>query len=213
MTERIVCVVEGDGERAAVPLLVRRILGHLRRERRMPIDDEFILVAKSGEKIVQPYDHVRQIGIEWYVKRAVAEGPAGVLVIVDAEDRCVSAPSGTPALGPSLLARARAVAGSIPIAVVVANRMFETWFLADARSLRHRNVFAGAVRIPSVAAPESIGGCKGHVSALLGRKYKETSDQVALARVVSLPIRRAIRLRSPSFARLFDAVDRLSRRT
>ncbi|MCU0691475.1 MAG: DUF4276 family protein [Polyangiaceae bacterium] len=208
----IVCVVEGDGERVAVPILVNRILQRLRRHPRLRVDPDFVLCPRNGDCIVAPHNPQCQLGIEVFVGRAVREKPAAVLVIVDAEQRCVDrATNGLPPLGPELLARARAVAGEVPVGVVVANRMFETWFLADYHSLRDRGRFLADSRYPGWRTPEENGGCKGWMRDFLGRKYLETSDQAEFAKIVSLPVRAKLRERSPSFFKLYREVDRLSR--
>jgi hypothetical protein len=214
MTERILCVVEGDGERTAVPVLLNRMLTRLRRHLRVSVDSESTLCARNGDRITAPYDQKRQLGIEFFVARAVREKPAAVLVIVDAEDRCVQREARyDPPLGPELLERARRVAGGIPVGVVVANRMFESWFLADFHSLRARGHFPPTATFPRWRTPEANGGCKGWMTDLLGRKYSETRDQQAFAKHVSLPLRATLRARAPSFHKLYREVDRISRET
>lgn len=211
--QRLICIVEGDGECAALPILVGRMLKHLRRELRVTVDAEYALCAKDGERIVRPYNPARQIGVEWFVARAVREKPAGILVVVDAEERCVKRKEeGKESLGPHLLGRAQRVAGGIPVAVVVANRMFEAWFLADFQSLRARGHLPSSASFPDWKTPEAKGGCKGRLEDALGRRYRETKDQAELASVTSLPLRPAMQRRSPSLWWLFREVDRLSRK-
>ncbi|MCC6528210.1 MAG: DUF4276 family protein [Polyangiaceae bacterium] len=210
--QRIICVVEGDGERSAVPTIIDRMLARLRRGRRIFADPERILCAHNGDRITQPFDAKRQLGIEYYVARAVRERPAAVVVIVDAEERCVARTAARePPLGPELLGRARAVAGDIPVAVVVANRMFEAWFLADFHSFRSRGVLPAGARFQHWRTPEAVGGCKGWLEAALGVKYRETVDQGRLAAAVSLPLRRHMRARAPSFRKLYCEIERISR--
>lgn len=206
----LICVVEGDGEVNAVPVLVGRILKHLKRDHRLPIG-QMILNARGGGRLTAPYDAKELCGVEFYVNRAAKEKPGGILVLIDAEDRCMTRPEGQESLGPELLRRARSVAGAIPVGVVVANRMFETWFLADFHSLRARGHLPPSAALAAWKSPEMLGGCKGRVEALMGRKYKETVDQTKLTRLVSLPLRPGMRRRAPSYFKLFREVDRLSR--
>lgn len=209
---RLVCIVEGDGEVGAVPALVRRILTHLRRERRLDVDAARTICAKCGDRITQPFDRARQIGIEFFVERAAREKPAGILVVVDAEERCVKrSEARLPPLGPALRDRAAQVAGGIPVGVVVANRMFESWFLADFHSLRARGHLPRSARLPRWQAPEELGGCKGILKDLLGRTYSETRDQIRFAEHLSLPLTPRMRSRAPSLWKLFREVDKLSR--
>ena len=208
----LICIVEGEGERKAVPIVVRRILEHLRRERRVAVDPTRIICTKNGDRITEPYDEKRQLGIEFFVQRAVREKPGGILVIVDAEERCRKREeAGDTALGPHLVARATPITGSIPLGVVVANRMFESWFLADFHSLRSRGHMPKEARFPEWKTPERLGGCKGRMKALLGDSYSERSDQPKFAEHISLPLSPAMERRAPSFWKLFREVKKLSR--
>ncbi|MDI3291594.1 DUF4276 family protein [Polyangium sp. 15x6] len=209
--KRIICVVEGDGEQIAVPRLVRRILERLRREKRVSVEAERTICAKCGDRITNPYNRERQIGVEYFVEQASRHRPSGILVVVDAEERCVKRVDGEERLGPHLLGRARQAAGGIPVSVVVANRMFEAWLLADFHSLRSRGHFLPTARLPRWSDPEGIAGCKGWLRDALGRAYSETKDQPRLTELVSLPLRKAMRQRSKSFWKLYCEVDKLSR--
>ena len=208
MNERaLICIVEGKGERTAVPVLVNRILQHLRRHRRLVAHPDRVLCTKNGDRITEPYNPAREIGIEYFVQRAVREKPGGILVVVDAEERCVKRRADQAALGPNLRERAAPFAGDIPLGVVVANRMFEAWYLADLHSLRSRGHLSASARLASWSTPESIGGCKGYMSAFLDGTYSETRDQPRLAEHISLPLKPAMRRRAPSYWKLFREVD------
>lgn len=209
---RLICIVEGDGERVAVPVLVNRMLKHLRRERTIVADPERILCTKNGDCITEPYDPKRQLGIEYFVQRAAREKPSGILVIVDAEDRCVKGmEAGRAGLGKLLHQRAVPFVGDIPLGVVVANRMFESWFLADFHSLRSRGLLPATARFPQWKTPESLGGCKGRIKEILGRSYSETRDQPRFSEHLSLPLNPAMQRRAPSFWKLFREIKKLSR--
>jgi hypothetical protein len=209
---KLICIVEGNGECTAVPAVVNRILRHLRRDRVIAADPDRVICPKNGDCITEPYDPDRKLGIEYFVQRAANERPGGILVVVDAEDRCVERQArGLPGLGPDLLQRAQPFAGGVPVAVVVANRMFESWFLADFHSLRSRGYLPAAARLPSWRTPESLAGCKGRMRDLLGRKYSETRDQPLLALRLSLPLRPAMQRRAPSLFKLFREINKLSR--
>jgi hypothetical protein len=208
----LICIVEGDGEVKAVPILARRILEHLRRDRQFAVDPDRIICTKNGDRITEPHDASRHLGIEFYVQRAAREKPAGILVIVDAEERCQKrAQASLPPLGPHLVARAAPIAGSIPLGVVVANRMFESWFLADFHSLRSRGHLPKEADFPGWAAPEAIGGPKWWMKNLLGDSYSERTLQPKFAEHISLPVRPAMQRRAPSFWKLFRELDKISR--
>lgn len=207
----LICIVEGEGECTAVPTLVNRMLRHLRRERKLAVDPRRVICPHNGDCIVAPHDPGRKLGIEYFVERAVNEKPRGILVVVDAEERCMQREAaGLPALGEELRKRAQPVAGSIPLGVVVANRMFEAWFLADFHSLRARGHVPRTASFPQWREPESIGGCKGHMRDILGKKYSETRHQPELAQHLSLPVKPAMQGRARSLLKLFREVKKLS---
>ena len=70
------------------------------------------------------------------------------------------------------------------IAVVLAHREFEAWFLAATSSLVAQGKLPVGVEAP--AAPEAVADPKAWLSAAMGRRYSETIDQ-------------------PAFTALFDA--------
>jgi hypothetical protein len=190
----IAAIVEGQGEVAAVPVLLARLL------------DEIAPTQHVG--IPRPYRVARGTllapgGIERVVA-AVSEqgGPrTGVLVLLDADDDCPAD------LGPRLVARARAARADRPVSVVLAKREFEAWFLAAAPSLRgRRGLPADLVPPPDAEQPRD---CKGWLSKQRtdGRGYKPTADQAALAAVLDL---HAARTNSPSFDKLWRDVERLA---
>lgn len=211
--QTIFCIVEGDGECKAVPTLVNRILKRLRRERVVKADPSRTICTHDGARITEPYDRERKLGVEFFVERAAREKPAGILVVVDAEERCLARrDAGLPGLGIELKSRAQRIAGNIPLGVVVANRMFEAWVLSDFHSLRARGHLPAGARLEEWEEPESLSGCKGYIRDLLGRKYRETQDQPRLAEHISLPLKPAMRRRAPSFFKLFREVKEISKR-
>ncbi|WP_322769971.1 DUF4276 family protein [Frankia sp. Cr1] len=189
----IAMVVEGQGEVAALPVLVRRMAAEL--------------APGSWVDLPRPYRVNRGTlvgagGLETVVA-AVAEqvGPAGgVLIMIDADDDCPAE------LGPRLLGRARAVCPGLAVSVVLANREFEAWFLAAAPSLSGERGLAQGLECPvDVEKPRH---CKGWLSAHRtdGRSYKPVSDQAALAALVNL---RMARKYSPSFDKFWRDVGHL----
>jgi hypothetical protein len=198
------CVVEGLGERMAVPALVHRWfqLKQTREYRRYTWTLDTV-VTHNCALIKNPHNPARRIGVECYVRTAVAKGAHGVLVILDTDD------DQPIPLGQALHARARATARDVPVGVVVATREYEAWFLADLWSLRRRGIFPMTNRLATLVAPESPRDAKGVVRTLLGRVYEESSDQRALTERLSF--NRGARRRSPSFKRLAEELDRLTR--
>jgi hypothetical protein len=119
-------------------------------------------------------------------------GAGGVLVVLDADDDCPAE------LGPELLGRACKARPDKQVAVVLANREFEAWYLASAPSLAGKHGFPES--FPAPADPESPRDCKGLLTRAraAGHPYKETVDQTALASVFDLEMART---GSPSFAK------------
>jgi len=104
----------------------------------------------------------------------------GILILLDADDDCPRE------IAEQLLARARAARPDRAIAVVAANREYEAWFLAAARSLQGKRGLADDLEPP--ADPESIRDAKGWLAsrATQGFSYKPTVDQPALTHLFDL---------------------------
>ncbi|MCB5285391.1 MAG: DUF4276 family protein [Candidatus Cloacimonetes bacterium] len=203
--KKIVPVVEGFGEERAVPCLIRRWLYHRRFDKYFEVTD-LAVNAKGCGKLKAAYDSQRHIGIEHYIEAAVRIRPDAILVIVDADDECLKRGRDN-GLGPVLLARARAVASHIPLAVVVANREYEAWFLASLTSIRQAQLLPAGNRIPGELEPEAHAGCKRLIADLLSCPYEETTHQLQLTGALSLAA--GVQRRSPSYAKLMRDLDRL----
>jgi hypothetical protein len=108
-----------------------------------------------------------------------------ILLLVDADDDCPAT------LGPSLLRRARQARTNMPIAVVLANREYEAWFLASAASLRSREGLPPDLEAPP--EPEKVRDAKGWLSRQMpqGRPYKETIHQLLFTRLFDLALARS----------------------
>lgn len=192
MIATVACIVEGHGEVKAVPVLVRRIAAMI---------DPALPVQVLPPLRVPRYRLVKEGELERSVELAARKtgGHGAVLVLLDAEDDCPAE------LAPRLLSRAMAVRGDLPIAVVLAKREFEAWFLAAAESLR------GARGLPPDLAPppdaEMVRGAKERLSRLMprGSRYREVLDQPALAAVFDLTVARTAR----SFDKCFREVEKL----
>jgi len=166
-------IVEGDGEVAALPILLRRIGDRfspevptlvsqpirVRRNRFLNREEEFrrhllLAAAKSGED-------------GW------------ILVLLDADDDCPAE------LGSKIRERACLVVPHRPVSVVLANREYEAWFLAAAGSLHGQRGFA--FECPPRFEPERLRNAKGWLGGrMAGRKYRETTDQPAFSAIMDL---------------------------
>ena len=176
-------VVEGFGEVEAAPILVRRLATMVAPHVALEVLRPFRL---PRGKLVKPGEIER--AVDFMARRA---GPGGrILVLVDADDDCPAA------LGPALLARARAARSDRSIAVVLAKREFEAWFLAGAASLRGERTLPTDLEPPP--DPEEVRGAKEWLGSRMAAGYRETIDQPALATALDLVAAR----RSDSFDKL-----------
>jgi len=160
----LACIVEGQGDAASVPLIVRRIAAAQGVHAvRMPV------FRVHRQAIVRPGE------LERAVERAARSlgGRGGILVVLDADDDRACE------LGPSLARRAAVARGDVQTAVVIATREKEAWYLAAIESLRgFRGIPEDAER---PADPEAIRGAKGWLARAMGRSYSEVADQPALS--------------------------------
>jgi hypothetical protein len=170
---RFACIVEGHGEEQALPVLLRRILAEHRPS--LDVDVARPLRVARG-RILKERELER--AVELMARRVVPQG--ALLILFDADDDCPAK------LGPQVLERARKIRADLPVGVVLANREFESWFLAGARSLRGARGLGGDLEPPGAA--EVIRDAKGWLTArrVDGRSYVETLDQAALAARLSL---------------------------
>lgn len=185
-------IVEGQGDEAAVPLLLRRLR------------DE---AQAWGLEVGRPHRRrrtqlVKKDSLQSAVRvAALREDCAGILILFDADDDCPAE------LAPTLEQRAREAAGGIPCAVVMANREYEAWFLASIEALR------GRAGIPPEATshphPEVPRDAKGELERRMprGASYSATVDQAPLT--VHLDLQSAYR-RCRSFRRLVSAFGALA---
>lgn len=158
-------IVEGQGEESAVPVLLRRLVGE----------------AQAWEvQIARPHRRrrtqlVQRDTLQTAVKVArLTPGCAGILIFFDADDDCPKE------LAPTLEGWAREAAGSIPCAIVMANREYEAWFLASIDSLRGVAGIREDAR--AHADPEVPRDAKGELEQRIrpGASYSPTVDQAPL---------------------------------
>lgn len=180
-------IVEGHAETESIPVLLRRIAPELEVARPFRI---------KRSRIAKPEE------IERAILLAVQDrtNPTSILVLVDADDDCPAT------LGPALLSRCQSTT-HLPVAVVLANRELEAWFLGGVESLRgRRGIVADAAWRGD---PEEPRDAKGRLERLMaGRSYVSVDDQPALMRHLDLELARA---RCPSLDKLLRDLARLAR--
>jgi hypothetical protein len=162
MKKLIVPIVEGDGEKQAVPALLRRIL----HEHFEIYDVEVSPGWKvNRNKMVRPGN--LENAIQAITKKRTSLG--AILVLLDADDDC-------PALSaPSILRRVTKTTEK-PAAVVFSKREFEAWFLGGIPDFRE-----------ALSNPEEIRGAKEALRNLMpGKTYRPTDDQTRLVSRIDL---------------------------
>ena len=167
MTVQIGCIVEGHGEVEAVPILIRRVAETLYPELLLVIPHP-IRIPKN--KVVKEDELERAVELAaWNIG-----GKGGIFILLDSDDDCPAQ------LGPELRRRALKARSDLPIAVVLAKREFEAWFLAAAESLRGKRGLKNELEPPD--NPEEIGDAKGWLRQWRedDRRYRETVDQPGL---------------------------------
>lgn len=193
---KIQSIVEGHGDVAALPVLLRRLVAEAGA-----LAEAGVLAVGVGRPIRRPRHWlVREDGVRRAVRLALAQPDCGaVLVLLDGDADCPAE------LGPTVQEWATA-AGDVPCRVVLAHREYEAWFLAAIESLRGRRaVRSDADPHPD---PEKPRGAKEQLEARMrpGAIYLETLDQPAFSALFSLPCAyrrsRSFRKLASSFANL-----------
>lgn len=165
---QVASIVEGDGEVAALPVLLRRLATEwtppssvsvltpvrVRRDRFLNKEEEFqrqllLAAAKSGEH-------------GW------------ILIVLDADDACPKD------LGADVHRRALQVVPHRRLSVVLANREFEAWFIAAAQSLHGMRGFhiAADTQVDAERPRDAKGWIREHMRSGI---YRELVDQPAFA--------------------------------
>jgi hypothetical protein len=190
----ILPIVEGHGESTAVPILIRRIVAHYAPN----------MFAHVGQVIrVKRTELIQAGGLERFVELAARQTTRsdGILILLDADDDCPRE------VAEELAARAKKTRPDRNISVVAANREYEAWFLAAARSLRGKRGLADDLEPPP--NPEAIRDAKGWLAkrTAQGFSYKPTIDQPALTQLFDLEQAYAAR----SFRKIVKEVIALAR--
>ena len=190
---RIQPIVEGHGEVAAVPVLLRRLR-----------DEAGAYGVEVGRPIRQRRSQlVQEASLKTAVRLArLQQGCDAILILFDADDDCPKT------LAPMLDQWARAAASPLPCAVVMATREYEAWYLAAVESLRGKCAIREDAVYPG--DPESRRGAKEALEELMGRgqSYHETTDQPALSAWFDM---QAAYGRCRSFRRMVKAFGDLAR--
>ncbi len=188
----VASIVEGDGEVAALPILLRRL-----SQWRSAADYVSVLtpIRVYKDRFLNRPDEFSR-----HLKLAAAKcGEAGwILILFDADDDCPAQK------GAAVLAQAQAVIPHRRIAVVLANREYEAWFIAAAESLNGCRDFKYRDTDASIDA-EKPRNAKGWMRDRMPAGYGETTDQPAFTARFDLDLAYQ---RSRSFRKLCSEWDK-----
>ena len=188
------CIVEGHGEVAALPPLLRRLVSFLGVDREIEFARPWRVHADKVFK-----GDWSEVGRA--IEGARRSSATGVVLVLDTDCEMPKCPRNRAA---PMLSSLRELAGSLPAALVLAECEFESWFLESAESLRGRRGLPKNLARP--AEPLTIRGAKEWLGDQMPRGYSERLDQPALAGAMDIE---AARRHSRSFRKLCDEVLRL----
>nr|VFK14162.1 MAG: protein of unknown function (DUF4276) [Candidatus Kentron sp. LFY] len=170
----IATIVEGHGEVKALPVLLRRLGPWLSPQCHVEIESP---IRVHRDRFLKYDEEEYKKEFQRYLQLAASKsGDNGwILILLDADNDCPAQ------LGPQILERAKIVIPHRPVSVVLANREFEAWFLAAARSLDGKRDFSYTEE--PISGPENTRNAKGWLGKHMGsgRKYYEVTDQPAFA--------------------------------
>lgn len=195
---RVATIVEGHGEVAAVPILLRRMFAELCN--RHDVDILRPIRERRG-RLVKPDELCRAVQLAINKLRNPPHGdePSLVLVLFDRDP----SPELPCQMAPPLVALLKQQFSHQNTAVVLANVEYETWFVAAAESLTRYLKLQDQEVIPDDPEEKRLG--KSWIkSRFRGPSYSETQDQPAMTAAMEFT---KARERSPSFDKLCRVVE------
>jgi hypothetical protein len=182
--------VEGHGEVDAVPLLLRRILRH----------HQWWNWSVALPKRAGSLGRLRK-RLDDFIRYAHKEKDCkAILILLDLDDGCPAKEAR------DLAEQARKLNPRCPVAIVLAHREYETWFLASLDTI------AGSHNLPSDLTfegnVEDKRGAKEWLTAQMpaGQAYKPAVEQASFTGLIDLDLAQQ---RSRSFRRLCHALEEL----
>jgi hypothetical protein len=192
--QKIVPIVEGDGEVDAAPRLITRILNHY----------NWSSTWYAGKAIRAGNPGYFKKNIDRFLRVAELEADcSGILILFDLEDACPKQEA------EHLAQEIQQLQLIYPTAVVFAHREYEVWFLASLHTM------AGSFGLPQDIVCdrniETIRDVKGWISKQMPKKpqpqiYKPTFHQAEMTKLIDVDA--AIQA-SRSFRRLVHAIEEI----
>ena len=171
---KVASIVEGQGEVAALPVLLRR----LRRWQTPDAHAEIMTPIRVHRDRFLNRDREFQRHLYLAAKKSGNDG--WILILLDADDDCPAE------LAPQILDRAKAQIPHCRISVVLANREYEAWFIAAAQSLHGHRGFVFDPECETLDA-EGPRDAKGWFKlGMTSGAYGEATDQRAFSALFDL---------------------------
>ena len=191
----IVPVVEGDGDAAAFPeLLVRILWGKFNRYD--------VSVAQGKTNVVKANSKDKLVADPGRFLRHAQRKPGcgAILILVDADNECPVS------LAKRLSQLCDEIGTSCPVQIVCTRRSYESWFLASLDTIKGLHGISDTASLSRDA--EDVPNPKDWITDQMpdGRTYKETTHQAPFSRVIDLDLAHR---NSRSFRRLCHAVEQL----
>lgn len=190
-------IVEGQGDVPAVAALLHRIHQKLGVLDRLTVNPPIRVSATGFVNSAAVFDRYVRLA----ANKAAAATNGAVLILLDCDLPNHNCPA---VLGSRLATDARALRSDVPIIVALAQREFESWFLAAAQSLRGRH------GVPPDFAPPfnhaDLRDAKGMLNAMMRDGYDPITHQLPLTRAMDID---ATALGNPSFRRLIERLPAL----
>ncbi len=198
MSATIACVVEGHGDVAAVPVLLRRLAEEEERYDIMFPRPVRCPKTKFIRGVDIEYEELER-AIAFATKKLPSADEGAVLILIDADEACPAD------VGPRILGVAQKIRPDVQFGVVLAKQEFEAWFAASIESLKAQGRFPEDAQ--SHPSPEDLSDAKGYLRTQLGPGgfYSETVDQPSFAALFDLTEAESCR----SFRKLRDDVRNL----
>lgn len=206
--KRIVLFVEGEGDTAAAPVLVRRLLESDGPEGGDLVDPCAFKVGGLGPLTKNGHEK----WLRWLKAALKRPNVSAILLLLDGDVGSVKGVDFCPVHEARSLAAAARQAGAgvlFSVAVVFAMREFESWLLAGIASIAGQALADGRTVASDAGAPggdleENPRNAKAPLGRFLEGGYSATRDQEQLTRIIDLDAIRTHNLRS--FVRLESAI-------
>lgn len=192
----IVPIVEGKGDKKALPRLVGRYFDEIRRDKGVHIDDPLDAGGKGGI--------TNKKNLEMLLNDAATNKPqeTAILISLDADADC------SRSLAIRIATCASRFKLKYPVGVIVANRMFECWIISSISEMskERRCGLRQGVRIPK--DPELLANPKSWLeSNLRFPPYVPNIYQERMANYINFTLAKAY---SRSFRRLLKTLDEIA---